>query len=88
MNSRTTREFRELFAKLPDVVKRQARAAYRLFRDNPHHPGLNFKKIRADLPIYSVRIGIGYRAVGFMEGDTIVWYWIGSHANYDNLLKQ
>jgi hypothetical protein len=88
MNSRTTRHFRELFAALPAHVQRQARAAYRLFRDNPAHPGLCFKQVHSDPPIYSARVGIGYRAVCCLDGDTAVWFWIGSHADYDKLLKQ
>lgn len=88
MNSRTTRTFRELFAALPAHVQEQARAAYQIFRQNPAHPGLNFKKVHNDPPTYSARVGISYRAVGGFDGDTIVWFWIGSHAEYDKLLAQ
>jgi hypothetical protein len=88
MNSRTTRRFRELLAALPAHVRRQAREAYRLFQQNPAHPGLRFKQVHADPPIYSAPVGIGYRAVGILDGDTIIWYWIGSHADYDKLLAQ
>jgi hypothetical protein len=88
MNSRTTRRFRELLAALPAHVRQQAREAYRLFQQNPAHPGLRFKEVHADPPIYSARVGIGYRAVGVLDGDTVVWYWIGSHADYDRLLAQ
>ncbi len=87
MNSRTTRTFRTLLAALPDHIRRQAREAYRLFRLNPTHPGLHFKKVFADPPIYSARVGIGYRAVGVLDGNEIVWYWIGTHSEYDQLLK-
>lgn len=88
MNSRTTRRFRELLAKLPAHVRRQAQEAYRLFQGNPAHPGLHFKQVHADPPIYSARVGIGYRAAGALDGGTIVWFWIGSHADYDRLLQQ
>jgi hypothetical protein len=88
MKSRTTQRFRELLAKLPQEVQQQADAAYRLFVTNPRHPSLRFKRIHPLPPIYSARVGIGYRAVGVMEGDTIAWYWIGTHAEYDQLLKQ
>ena len=88
MNSRTTRAFRELFATLPAHVQRQAREAYRLFQQNPSHPGLRFKQVHSDPAVYSARVGIGYRAVGSFDGDTLVWYWIGSHADYDKLLGQ
>lgn len=88
MNSRTTRRFRELLAALPAHVRQQAREAYRLFQQNPAHPGLRFKQVHTDPPIYSARVGIGHRAVGVRDGDTLVWYWIGSHADYDKLLAQ
>ena len=48
MKSRTTRQFRELFARLPAHVQQQAREAYRLFQADPHHPGLHFKKVHDD----------------------------------------
>jgi hypothetical protein len=86
MNSRTTRRFRELFAALPAHIQRQAREAYRLFQQNPAHPGLRFKQVHPDPPINSAPVGISYRAVGVLDGDTVVWYWIGSHADYDKLL--
>ena len=88
MNSRTTKRFRELLASLPAETRQQAREAYRLFRQNPAHPGLRFKKVFADPPTYSARVGIGYRAVGALDGDTIVWFWISSHGDYDKLLAQ
>jgi hypothetical protein len=87
VRSRLTRRFRRAFADLPDEVKEHARDAYRRFRDNPDHPSLRFKRVHPTDPIYSVRIGRGYRAVGAMEGDTIYWYWIGSHADYDHLIS-
>jgi hypothetical protein len=86
MNSRTTRKFRELLAELPMQVRAQARQAYGLFRQNPSHPGLRFKKVHPDPPIYSARVGIGHRAVGALDGDTVIWFWIGAHAEYDKFL--
>jgi hypothetical protein len=86
MKSHTTRQFRRLFASLPRQVQHQARQAYRLFRQSANHPGLHFKRVHDDPPIFSVRIGIGHRAVGVAENDTVTWFWIGSHAAYDQLL--
>jgi hypothetical protein len=87
MKSRTTRQFREMFARLPESVQRQAREAYRLFQENPSHPSLRFKQVHPDPPTNSARVGISYRAVGALDGDTVVWFWIGSHAAYDKLLE-
>ena len=57
-----------------------------MFRRNPSHPGLNFKKVDEENNIYSVRIGRGYRALGQLEGSEIVWFWIGPHSEYDRLV--
>lgn len=89
MTSHTTRQFRDLLAALPAHAQQQARDAYALFRDNPSHPGLRFKQVNAGPPpVYSARVSLGYRALGTVDGDAVVWFWIGSHADYDRLLKQ
>jgi hypothetical protein len=86
IESRTTRRFRTAFAALPDEVQAQARRAYSLFRADPAHPSLRFKKTDQAENVYSVRIGLGYRALGILEDSVITWFWIGSHANYDRLI--
>ena len=53
---------------------------------DPWHPSLYFKQIHGTEPIYSVRISLGWRAVGVRSGNTVIWYWIGSHADYDKLI--
>jgi len=87
MKSRINRRFRELLARLPAEARKQARTAHRLFCKNPRHPSLRFKQINRHPPIYSARVGIGYRAVGVFDGETIVWYWVGTHAEFDQLVK-
>ena len=88
MKSRTTRRFRDGYAILPKAVQEHTRQAYRQFQQDPGHPGLQFKKVHQKRLIYSARIGLNYRAVGLLSGDEIVWYWIGTHAEYDLLLAQ
>lgn len=89
MKSRTTAQFRKALAGLPGEVQELAREAYRKFRENPGHSSLRFKQVHATLPIYSARVGLHYRAVGELQGDgAIVWFWIGSHAEYDQLLRR
>ncbi|OGO36489.1 MAG: hypothetical protein A2Z03_03015 [Chloroflexi bacterium RBG_16_56_8] len=88
MKSRRNAHFRNLFNHLPEHVRRQAVAAYELFAQDPWHRSLQFKQVHERRPIYSVRIGRGYRAVGIWEGDVIAWFWIGSHAEYDQLLER
>ena len=69
MNSQLTDDFLACFAKLPDRVKAQARKSYRLWRENPTHPGLHFKKVHGHEDLYSVRVGLGWRALGLLEGN-------------------
>ena len=58
------------------------------FKQNPYHPNFHFKKVHTIRPIYSARINVDYRAVGIKENGEIVWFWIGSHADYGKLLSQ
>ena len=87
MTSRTTKRFRDCLAALPKGIRRQADAAYKRFRCDPHHPSLQFKQVHAVEPVYSVRITLNYRAVGVISGDEIVWFWIGKHDEYETLLR-
>ncbi len=87
MNSRLTRKFRLLFAELPPEIQLRARRAYLIWRDNPAHPGLNFKQVDPEQRIYSVRVGRDYRVLGILRGNTVIWYWIGKHDEYDRQLS-
>jgi len=86
VNSRTTTQFRKLFAELPEQVQEQTCTAYRQFKQDPSHPSLRLKKVHPELPIYSARISKNYRAVAQLDGNTAIWFWVGSHAEYDKFL--
>ncbi len=88
MTSHTTQSFRDALALLPKNIRIRARAAYRRFLANPSSSGLQFKKVHRDRPVYSARINDDYRVVGMMDGNDIVWFWIGKHEQYERLLKQ
>ena len=88
MKSSITRAFRKRLDALPTEVREQAVRVYTLWRSDPYHPSLHFKRVSQRQPIYSVRVGIGYRSLGLREGDHMYWFWIGSHAEYDGLLKR
>jgi mRNA-degrading endonuclease RelE of RelBE toxin-antitoxin system len=87
MKSFTTKRFRDGYRSLPDEVRKQAREAYRKFMDDPNHPGLHFKKVIASKSIYSARVGLHYRVLGIRDDEEIIWFWIGTHTEYDKLLK-
>ena len=89
MKSRRTAAFRSRFDNLPPEAVTQAQVAYRFWRANPRHPSLDFKAIAGKRGIYSVRIGLHWRAVARVGDDGgFVWFWIGSHAEYDKLLRR
>ena len=87
MKSKRTREFRERYDALPVSVQRQADKAFAQFQEDPDYAGLNFKQVSSDPVWYSVRVGLSYRAVCVRSDDGYIWFWIGSHADYDKLLK-
>ena len=88
MNSHTNQRFRKLLIGLPKVIQKQAKEAYVQFRRDPYQSGLHFKRVHSKRPIYSVRITKDYRAVGIQQDNEMIWFWIGSHSDYDKLLKE
>jgi len=87
VRSRTAERFWRCYNALPPPVQQQAQKTYRLWRDNPAHPSLHFKKLQGGTNRFSVRVGIHYRAVGHAVADGVEWVWIGTHAEYDRLLR-
>ncbi len=88
MKSTKTRDFKKLFAELPVEIKAKANKAFDLWSGDNSHPSLHFKRVNETLPIYSVRIDQNYRATCFKneQAQSFVWFWIGSHSDYDKLL--
>ncbi len=88
MRSLLTDSFRKDLAALPTSIQAKAKSAYGRFVLDPFDPTLSFKRLHTKEPWWSVRISGGYRAVGRrVDNDTIVWFFIGSHADYDQLLS-
>ncbi|MGM0600726.1 MAG: hypothetical protein ACQETH_13030 [Candidatus Rifleibacteriota bacterium] len=72
---------------MPAEIKKQAKESFLIFKKDPWYPSLHFKRVHSSLPVYSARISIDYRAVGVIKRDLIIWFWIGSHTDYEKLLK-
>jgi len=73
------------FIRLPRHAQKQAIKSHQMIKRDPRHPSLHFKQIGR---FWSARAGIHTRALGVQteDGQTIVWFWIGSHAEYDRLI--
>ena len=88
MNSVTTIKFRKCYSELPAHIQDLAKKSYKLWKEHPRHTSLQFKQIHKTQTIYSVRISLSYRALGVLQNKTMVWFWIGSHAEYDEMISK
>ncbi len=86
MKSRATKRFWALHDELPEHIQLLAKKSYGLWRENPHHSSLDFKKLQGSTSRFSVRVGAHYRALGTMTGEGVTWVWIGTHEEYNKLL--
>jgi mRNA-degrading endonuclease RelE of RelBE toxin-antitoxin system len=87
MKSATLPSFWKAYRSLDRQIRGRARKAFRLWAENPFHPSLHFKCINTEEGIWSVRVTLGYRALGVLESDTVTWFWIGSHDDYERFFS-
>jgi hypothetical protein len=85
MNHVTTASFWLAYNALPEVVRRQADRDHELLEQDPQHPSLHLKKAGR---FWSVRAGMGHRALAVKDGENFVWFWIGRHDEYERLIKR
>jgi hypothetical protein len=78
----------QLYRGLPPQIQLATRKAYQLFRDNPAHPGLRLERLKSDPRAWSVRITRDYRAVALRTGDDWVWFWIGTHHEFNREFRR
>jgi hypothetical protein len=78
------RTFWQGYDRLPQNVRLLADKNFTLLKGNPRHPSLHFKKIGR---FWSARVGIGHRALAVELADGMLWFWIGSHADYNAQIK-
>ncbi len=83
MKSATLPAFWAAYEPLDKGLKRRIRKAYQLWVQNPFHPSLHFKCINDEEGIWSVRVTLAYRALGVWQDDTVTWFWIGHHDDYE-----
>ena len=77
-------DFWACYRRLPRRIQRLADNCYELLKADPSHPSLHFKKIGK---YHVVRVGLHYRALAVEVPEGLLWFWIGSHSEYDKLLS-
>ena len=87
MISRASSEFWTAFRNLAPNIQRKVQRAYELFRDNPRHGSLQFKRVRDRRNLYSARVDDYFRVLGELNGDTVTWLWVGPHDEYDRIIS-
>jgi hypothetical protein len=80
---RTGRRFWQFYDRLPPEVQDVADKNFELLKKDPKHPSLHFKNVGR---IWSARVGIHHRAAAVQEGGDMVWFWIGRHDEYDQII--
>jgi hypothetical protein len=82
---RTTDQFWERYGALPEDAQNLADKSFKLLKQNPRHPSLRFKKLGN---FWSARVGLAHRALAVEDGADLIWVWIGSHAEYERMIKR
>jgi hypothetical protein len=80
---RASAKFWRFHAQLPENVRQLADESFARLKRDPRHPSLHFKKVGR---YWSARVGVHYRAVAVADGNDVVWFWIGHHSEYDQLI--
>ena len=77
--------FWRAYRELPEPARLLADKQFELLKVDPQHPSLHFKRVGRSR-FHSVRVGAHYRALGVDAPDGVLWWWIGSHAEYDRIV--
>lgn len=83
MTSRGTADFWKSYHRLPTAIREAACEAFQKFLKNPAHPSLRLERLRSDGRAWSVRVTRDYRAAARRYQDNWLWFWIGSHKDFD-----
>ena len=84
-----TKNYKSLLDDLGKDVAKLAKAAFRAFLKNPHDPMLDWHDLKDKhrgqhrSHSFSVSVTYRYRAIYVVDGNTNVWYWIGTHESYN-----
>jgi hypothetical protein len=85
LNHKAASSFWNFYERLPLETRELADKNFLLLKSDPSHPSLQFKKVGK---VWSVRVGLHYRAIATQIDGGFLWVWIGIHTDYEKLLQQ
>ena len=77
-------KFWDAYRRLPEHIRVLADKTYTVLKEDPRHPSLQFEKVGR---FWSIRVGLRYRALAVEVDGDMLWFWIGTHADYDRLIE-
>jgi hypothetical protein len=88
MEHRATEGFWRSYQALPLEMRNRADKQFALLKNNPQYPSLQFKKVGESrgLEVWSARVTLNYRALALRRADGFLWFWIGDHKSYEELI--
>jgi hypothetical protein len=89
MHHRASVAFWKLYSALPNEIRERADKQFALLKTNRQHPLIQFKKVgeRRDVEVWSARVTLDYRALAIKRDNGYLWFWIGDHKAYDQLIS-
>ena len=77
--------FWKSYRALPSNIRELADKKFELLKGDPYHSSLRLKQLGS---LWSIRVGLHYRALATEIEEGLLWFWIGSHADYDKLISE
>ncbi len=84
MKHAAVEQFSQLYNKLPLKARKFAENNFSVIKQYPNHPLLRLLKVES---VWSMRVGSRHRALAIEDGDTIIWFWIGTYKHYSTLFN-
>lgn len=79
--------FWKCYQALPAEIQRLADKNFAFLKGNPAHPSVQFKRVKSSR-LRSARVGDHYRALATDCGDAVLWFWIGTHEAYNQIIRR
>jgi hypothetical protein len=88
MDHRATEGFWRAYQALPLAIRNRADKQFALLKSNPQHPSLQFKKVgeSRSQEVWSARVTLNYRTLAVRRAGGFLWFWIGDHESYEELI--